>query len=179
MTSAYSITPTLLSLYAALIPLITTVTGLSETQVIRGMGNRVPMPLPNFVNVQALSRSRIATDVQCPDTTSQLPTTMGLLQSIQYNVQIDCYGPQSSLWSDMLSTILRSEQGVNLLAPNCAPLYADDARMIPLVDGEQQWEERWCLDAAFEVDSLVTAPQQYADALTLQFISVQEAYGVS
>jgi hypothetical protein len=176
--SGFAISPTLQQVYAALIPFIMTVTGLSASQVVQGLPNRAAMPLPGFISVQALFRHRLRTNVHSYPTIGE-PTTVAIEEGVELTVQIDCYGPQTTAevegaedWATILSTTLRDEYGCTALAPILQPLYADDARMIPLVAGEQQYEERWSVDAHFQYDPQTTVPQQYADALALGLIDV-------
>lgn len=175
--TAYSVTPTLqANVYPALVALIINVTGLPASNVVQGLANRTSMPLPGFVEVQGLFDSRLRTNIDTYDQTNPAPTTKTLEQGLKLTVQIDCFGPQSHDWANMLSTILRDEEGCIALAPSCQPLYADEARMIPLVAGEEQWEERWMVEANLQMNPVVTAPQQYADALELTLINVPEKF---
>ena len=170
------VTPGFQSVYAALVPFIIGVTGLAAANVVQGLPNRAAMPLPGFVTIQGITRKRLATNVQTWDQVSNPPMSLAIEQDIELGIQIDCYGPISADWADMLTTLLRDEYGVNALAPNVTPLYADDARMIPLVDGEEQYEERWSIDAHFQYNPVTTVPQQYANVLDITLINVQEAY---
>ena len=87
------------------------------------------------------------------------PTTATLEEAVELAFQIDCYGPQSHGWATMLSTLLRDEYGVNALSPSgITPLYADDARMMPTVFAEEQYEPRWSLDARFQMNPVTTIP---------------------
>lgn len=173
----YVSTPSLQSLYAVLIPFIASVLGLQDTQVVLGLANRAAMPLPGFVLVQAISRHRLATGLEIPDQTSADPTAMAIEQAVEFTVQIDAYGPNSSSWADTLTTLLRNEVGCVALAPNAAPLYADDARMAPLTDAEAQYEERWIIEATFQVNPVTSVVQQYADTLAIDVVSVTEEFG--
>jgi hypothetical protein len=172
-----SVTPTLQALYGALVPFIIGVTGLSGAQVIQGVQNRAPMPSPSsagFILVQAINRTRLRTNLHhyslAPSIEAQLE------EGVELTVQIDCYGTSACDWADMLSATLRDEYGCTALAPTLSPLYADEARMIPLVDGEDQYEERWMLTAAFQFNPVTTIPQQYADVLDLTLVNVEKAY---
>jgi len=171
-----TVTPGLQDVYAAIATFIVGVTGLAADQVVQGLPNRAPMPLPGFVMFQATEFRRLRTNQHGWDEIDPQPATMAIDQAIELTVQIDCYGPSSADWATMLSTLLRDEYGCTALAPSCQPLFADEARMIPLVDGEEQYEERWSLDARFQVNPVTTIPQQYADTLDLNFVSVEERF---
>lgn len=178
--SGFAITPILQTgVYVPLTAFIMTVTGLDADHVVQGLPNRASMPLPGFISFQTIFRHRLATNLHTYDETDPSPTTAAILESIELTVQIDCYGPQSTAeaegaqdWANLLSATLRDEYGVTALAPTLAPLYADDATMIPLVDGEDQYEERWMVTAHFEFDPTTTIPQEYADVLDIKLWDV-------
>ena len=86
-------------------------------------------------------------------------------QGQQVDVQIDCYGPASSEWSDILTTLLRDNVGCLALAPACQPLYADDPIRAPLTNAEIQYEDRWIVTARLQYNPVVTTAQDYATAL--------------
>lgn len=187
--SAFAISPTLQQVYAQLIAFIMTVTGLPASNVVQGIPDRAAMPLPGFISVQAVVRKRLRTNIDTPDLVDDNPATATIEEGVELSVQIDCYGPQSTTttdntgvaqdWANILSATLRDEYGCAALAPTLQPLYADDARMIPLVDGEEQYEERWALDARFQFNPVTTIPQQYADTVELVMwdVPVQAPYG--
>lgn len=111
------------------------------------------------------------------------PGLMTLEEGVELTLQIDCYsfpvqgaGQSAEDWATMLSTTLRDEYGCTQLAPTLQPLYADEARMIPLVAGEDQYEERWSLDARFQYNPRTVIPEQYAEVLALELVNIEEAY---
>lgn len=97
-------------------------------------------------------------------------------QAMQYTVQIDCYGPLSSDWAAMLSTMLRDEYACLSMAPNVQPLSADDPKMMPLVDGEQQYEQRWTLTALLQYNPVTSTPMQFFDGATVGLVDVDMRY---
>lgn len=173
-----TIAPVLQTVYTALTAFIMTVTGLASSSVVIGLANRTSMPLPGFVTVQSLHTRRLRTNIDSWGTITPDPTTQTIEQGLELTVQIDCYGPTSCDWANTLSTLLRDNYGCVALAPSCQPLYADEARMIPLVGGEEQYEERWSLDARLQVNPVVTIPQQYAKVLDLTLVNVTEKFPV-
>lgn len=177
--SGLVVTPTLngvtKSVYAALAPFIIAVTGLAPANVIQGIQNRASMPeFDNFVLIQALTRHRLRTNLH--DYSVANAGNVNIQEGVELAVQIDCYGTSAEDWATMLSSTLRDEYGCTALGPNVQPLYADDARLIPLVAGEEQYEERWSVDARFQYNPVTTPPQQYATALALGMIDVDVAY---
>lgn len=175
--SGLTVSPTLQAVYAALVPFIAAVTGLTAgTNVVQGLPNRASMPLPGFISVQAVHRHRLRTNEHTTPEGSN-PTDINIEEGVELRVQIDCYGPSSEDWATILSTTLRDEYGYDALAPSGVfPLHADDASMVPLVDGEEQYEERWMLEAFVQYDPVTTPPQQYANVVKVKLTNVQEAY---
>lgn len=167
------ISPVLTDVYTALASFIGT--ALPGVTVIRGLANRVPMPVGGFIQMQALFQARLRTSIDSWDMTLSDPTTQTVEQGMRIDMQIDCFGPTSSDWAATLSTLLRDEYGCANLQ-NCQPLYADEAKMLPLIDAEKQYEERWMLQAAFQYNPVVTIPQQFADVVTVPLIDVEVAY---
>ena len=179
--TAFAVNPVLSAVYAALVPFIQQVTGLPPAQVVLGLGNRTPMPAPGFIAVQAITRHRLRTNLHSGVTIAEDESgSVTMEEGVELTVQIDCYStpvsatqPQSAEdWATMLSTTLRDAYGCSIFPPNIQPLFADDARMIPLVAGEEQYEERWSLEAHFQYNPQTTVPQQYADVLDLELIDV-------
>lgn len=179
--SGFNINPVIGAVYAALVPFIATVTGLPASNIVLGLANRAAMPMPGFITVQAITRHRLRTNQHSGVSIAEdLSGSVTIEEGVEVAVQIDCYSvppadavtPTAEDWATMLSSTLRDNYACSQFPSNIQPLYADDARMIPLVAGEEQYEERWSLDAHFQYDPQTTIPQQYADVLTLGLIDI-------
>ena len=147
--------------------------------VIRGLPNRAAMPQPNpgFIVMQALMQDRLNMPVHAWDYgASSPPSTLDIEQGIELPVQIDCYGATSGDWAATITTAFEDQYGFDALGPNCEPLYANQARMMPLIDSEEQYEERWSIDAHLQINPVVTITQQFADQLDLSVVNVTEKY---
>lgn len=175
MTAA-TVAPGISAVYTALGNFIVAQLGLAASQIIQGYPNRVAMPptVPptgypaGFVVMTAISKQRLRTNVDSYSSTSSPAPAPGPVtseQGQQLNIQIDCYGPNSSEWSDILTTLLRDNIGCIALAPNCQPLYADDPIRAPLTDAEAQYEDRWIITARLQYNPIVTTGQDYAAVL--------------
>lgn len=145
-------------------------------EVIQGLGNGIPMPLGAFIAITPLFQTRLSTNVD--SYTDPTPTTgmKAAQQSVQYTVQIDCYGPDSSDWAAILSTMLRDEYACLSMAPDVQPLSADDPRMAPLIDGEQQYEQRWTITALLQYNPVVSTPMQFFTQANVGLVDVDVAY---
>jgi hypothetical protein len=169
-TPLATVTPTISDVYTALGAFIAAQLGLSAGQVIQGYPNRVAMPPagPGFIVMTGISKTRLRTNVDNFAGTSQAAPAPGPVtseQGQQLDVQLDCYGPQASQWSDILSTLLRDNIGCVALAPTCQPLYADDPIRAPLTNAEMQYEDRWIVTARLQYNPVVTTSQTYAVVL--------------
>ncbi|KAA1013027.1 hypothetical protein FVF58_09560 [Paraburkholderia panacisoli] len=102
-----------------------------------------------------------------------------MLQATQVVVQLDLYGPGSADYAQILTTTFRDGYAVDQFASSgfdVAPLHADDANQMPLIDGESQYEERWTIRCTLQCNPSVTVPQQFASSLEASVISVQAQY---
>lgn len=147
------------------------------TPVIRGPINRAAQPVADHIVMTVVARRRLRTNVETD--VDPYPSPGGTVQieaGMQVSVQMDFYGLQGADWAAKLSTIWRSEYAVKALAPECAPLYADDGRMVPLTTGEEQYLERWTVMAMLQYNPVTTTLQQFASAATVDLINVDERY---
>jgi hypothetical protein len=101
-------------------------------------------------------------------------------QDTEVIYQLDVHGPNSPDNAQIISTMFRDEYGVDFLEgqnENVAPLYTSDPRFVPFIgDGEQQTEERWIIEARLQVNTTIIVPQDFATAVAVNVISVEEAY---
>jgi len=176
-----TVAPTISDVCVDLIAFIQSVLG-SSVPVVRGLGNRVPMPSPasaGFVVITPIYQARLAYNEDTYTIPQGIPpaspTQLSVQMSTRIDIQIDCYGPNSGSWAAMLAALWKDEYACNLMH-NCQPLYADDARMIPLIDAEAQYEERWSLTASAQYNPVVTPAQTFGDTADIDLVNVQEAY---
>jgi hypothetical protein len=103
----------------------------------------------------------------------------GALQRTQVDIQIDIHGPASADNAQAIATLLRDSYATELFAASgfdVQPLYVNDPKQIPFVNGEQQVEERWTLDAVLQANPVVNVQQQFAGALSANLTNVDRAY---
>jgi hypothetical protein len=103
-------------------------------------------------------------------------------QGAELTIQLDFHSADTSLAGDLaqtVSTLFRSEYAVDQFATSgfdITPLYADDPRMVPFINENQQWEWRWVLEARTQCNDVVSLPQEFADSLDVGIISVDATY---
>lgn len=167
MTAA-TITNTLTDVYTALGNFIVAQLGLSSGQVVQGYPNRVAMPVGPFVLMTAMTKKRLRTNVDTYESTTDpapAPGPVTAEQAQQVDIQLDVYGPDSSDWADILTTLLRDNVGCEALAPKCQPLYADDPIRAPLTNAELEYEDKWIVTARIQYNAIVTTAQEYATVI--------------
>lgn len=93
-----------------------------------------------------------------------------MLQPTQVTVQLDIHGPASGDYAAIITTSFRDDfacQSFLSSGFDVQPLYANDGRQIPFLNGEQQIEERYVVDAVMHCNPVIAVPQQFASALSI------------
>lgn len=100
----------------------------------------------------------------------------------KFTVQIDFHSYDLNYSADMAATVQSAFRDsfatafFEEIAPEIAPLYADDPRLVPFVNENQQVESRWILDAEMQINQTIRVPAQFADAVSVEIISVDAEY---
>lgn len=141
--------------------------------VIQGLGNGVPMPDGPFVCMTATSQRRLSTNIEELDA---LTDSRSVMMPTEYAIQIDCYGPASSDYATTLSAMWRDPYGCTAMEPTADPLYSTDPMQAPLINGEENYEQRWTFSALLQFNPIVTVAQQFADTLELEVVSVDAEF---
>lgn len=166
------VTPTLAQVFADVRAFLLTIVP-AGTIVLRGPVNRTAQPVDDHIVITPTYRKRLRTNQYTDD---PIADTTAMEEGVQLDVQTDCYGGTLAPdWATMIETVWRSEYATAALTV-CQPLYADDARQIPLETGEEQYLQRWMVRAVLQYNPVTTTPQQFADALTVVTVDVDEAY---
>lgn len=93
-----------------------------------------------------------------------------MLQPTKMTVQIDVHGPNSGDNAQIITTAFRDEYAVDSFASSgfdVAPLYCDDAKQVPYINGENQFEGRWSIDAVMHCNPKLIVPQQFFTTATI------------
>lgn len=146
-------------------------------EVMAGQANRVPQPTrANFVIMTPGSRAQLSTTTRT--WTPPAPSGVGgivIQQSTRFDMQIDVYGPASAEAAQLFVMLWRDAFGCEFLKPyGVQPLYCLDASQLPLVDGEQQYEQRWTITASMQINPSVSTPAQFADSVTVELIQADQ-----
>jgi hypothetical protein len=102
-----------------------------------------------------------------------------VLQRTQANIQLDVHGPSATENAQMIATLFRDYYATELFAASgfdIQPLYVNDPKKIPFINGEQQYEDRWTLDVVLQINPVVNVQQQFADTLSVDLVNTERAY---
>ena len=109
-----------------------------------------------------------------------------LLQPTQFMVQLDVHGPNSGDNVQVISTIFRDQYGYDLFTAQClllglfegavVPFYADDPNQMPFINDQDQYEQRWVIQAFMQANMSLTVPQQFAGTVTPTETSVEASF---
>lgn len=100
-------------------------------------------------------------------------------QATEVVVQLDVHGPNGADNAQRISTLLRDDYAVMQFATygvDVTPLYAEDPKQLPFLNAEQQYEDRWVVEALLQTNPVVGVPQQFADSTEVDVVSVDAAY---
>jgi hypothetical protein len=150
----------------------------SGVEVFIGQANRVPEPAAdNFIVMTPNTRARLATTVAAWDQADANAEIMTWAESTQIDVQLDIHGAGGTDNAQVIQTLFRSAYAYDFMAASGVfPLYCDDGKQVPFINGEQQWEDRWIINAQLAATPIVSTPQQFAATLTAGLIDVDAAY---
>jgi hypothetical protein len=148
-------------------------------EVVQGLGNRVPMPKGDFICITPGTQKRLGTNTVTTHPNIAQPS-QDTMQPIMQGIQIDLYGAKSSDWAAIISTLWRDETTCTFMTElqggAIQPLYNSDPIQMPLVDGEQQYEERWIVKAFLQYNGTVTLDQQFFTGANVGLVDVDANY---
>lgn len=153
-------------------------TVLGDVDVTRGFDNGVSQPRGGYVQLSEVMSVPLATNETSYIDPGVGEGTRSIKSQTKLMIQVDCYGDAAANWSTALTRLLRDPFGVKELAPTCEPLYATDARMMPMVNGSQQYERRYMFEAILQYNPVITVTQDFADSLDLTLVNIDKVYPV-
>jgi hypothetical protein len=167
-----------------------------DCEVIRLPNNRVAMPKGEFISLSPVSNIALSTNVA-----GYSGTDKSILRPSQVTIQVDCYGASAGDRATAITTLLRDPYGCDAFnvggapidltqvggsyvlgesplyaLPNIQPLYASDARQMPMVDSEAAYVERWSFDCVLQFNPVLTVAQQSAAALGVGLKNVDRTF---
>jgi hypothetical protein len=157
---------------------------LPDLEIVRGQGNLVPEPKGNdFIVLTPILRTRLETNIDTlglPTGSDLLNGSLSMMAPTKLMVQADVHGPASGDNAQIVLTAFRDAFAAQWFTDQqivgIMPLYTSDARQIPFINAEQQYENRWTLDLAMQINPVVTVPMQFAREIDVGLISIDVAY---
>ncbi len=145
-------------------------------EIVRSQVNRVPMPSSPCVVLTEILQVDLETPVGNYDGVNSIISYNG---SKRIDIQIDFYGSDSGNQCAAVKGIYRTPWTTDQFPANIQPLYCDDGRQMPLITGEEQYENRWTLTASLQYNPIVSLPQESAIELDVaEVIAVDINYEV-
>lgn len=135
-----------------------------NAQIVQAQTNRVAMPDDPCVVLTPLLGVALRTPTQYYDSTAN---TFTANQGDSIKVQMDFYGPASGEWAKAVVMMFRTQYATAHFPEGIKPLYCGDAIQSPLITGEQQYEQRWMVDATLQYNASVVVPQDFFDTATI------------
>lgn len=145
----------------------------AKTPVLQGQQNKIPMPKGGFVIMTSAGQDRLSFNVDNYEYMTQGKT---ILTPTNYMVQLDFYGPNSQQWSFETQSLFRDSYATEIFPPNIQPLYADDPIQLPLINGEDQYEQRWKITASLQYNPILSTTQQSMLAVDIALAPIDQTF---
>lgn len=113
---------------------------------------------------------------------SSSPVSAGadfVTQAGEFVIQLDVHGPASAEYAQTITTLFRDAYAVETFAQLTeliSPLYADDPKQIPFINAENQYEDRWVVEAHLQANQTLSVPAQYMDDVEVGLIDVDATF---
>lgn len=153
-------------------------------EVVKGQDNRVAMPEGQFITMTGLNSDELNKPYSTWQDSGQ--PTGGLEhtnQAKKWICQIDVYGSGSSSVASTIATLVRSSYAVRQFAEltegsdfSITPLFVDQPHQTTMINGEQQYEERWTLDLHLQYNAVISTPMEFAAELYVKPASVDASF---
>lgn len=138
-------------------------------EVVQGQQNRVPQVVgPDYVVFTPIRREFLSSTNR---TNRPVDGAVDVSRSTSATFQLDVYGPNSTDNAVTIATLFRDDYGCRAMAgTGVQPLHCDNGQQMPLINGEEQYEARWTLQAVLQVNPSVSTPMQFADSVAVTFV---------
>lgn len=150
----------------------------SGMEVVKGQDNGVSMPVGNFCTMTSKSNGRIETNIVTYTDPITIIGTSNNATASEFVVQLDFYGSNSANNAKIIESLAYSEFGNSQFTnADIKPLYAEEPQQIPLINGEEQYEQRWKMNFHIQYNPIISTPQDFAAALSMNpLINVERAF---
>jgi len=142
---------------------------LGNRQVVTGQQNNVPMPPPgDFIVIVPNGRYWLSTSSHAYRPDDEMRDGMMPTRG-EYNINF--YGPSSPDYAQSFAILWRDIYACDALRPaDIQPLWASEARQMPLIDDAKQYEDRWLVQTHLQFNATVSTAQQFAGTVALSIL---------
>lgn len=164
---------TLDNIYGAIAAYLTSVTGLSGTQIQRAYQDNIPTPFPYpFVYITVRNNRRNATNEHAYDTTNN---KVGISASKILDVQLDFYGQTAMNLAQIVENTFRDDAGVTAFEnTGIVPLYCDEALMSANTDEKGNFMVRVTQTLHFNMHPVVSTAQDFFEAAVVNIKNAEQ-----
>lgn len=179
-----SVNPVMDEMFAALrafiLNLIPTLTDCRQAQM-----NRSPMPKGNFAVMTPITSSGLSTNrTRYQFSESSLNGAELHSRVTEWRCQVDFYGNSAQENATILSTITRSDFSCQWFRdyssgngyPLLVPVFCSDPKQTSMINGEDQWENRWTCEFYANIPAIVSVPQQFMTNARVRGDSIDAKY---
>lgn len=132
---------------------------LPSENVIRGYSNNVPLPNGDFILMNIINETDLSTNGWFY---LKEANKVEALQSVEVLLQIDFYGKESAKNARIFSNLWRDFYSSERLKV-CQPLYCNNPKYLPFTNEQNQYEERYMVEAYLTYIPVATYDQDYVD----------------
>lgn len=136
-------------------------------QIFKGFQNVTPTPYGSYVIVSPGVKERFNQVSRDYDAINGLSLNT---RATQYKYQVDCYGPDAPNNADIISGAWRTMWACDYFAGQgfvigpalpATPLFADEPQQLNIVNGEDQYEQRFMCALYLQANQVVGLPQDF------------------
>lgn len=142
------------------------------TEVVQAQDNLVSMPIGGFVAMNNVGSRRLTTNIEKYVDNGTNPSIKNALTPVEYTIQVDFYGAESSQWANIVQSLFRDEYATKMFPSEIQPLFADNPMQIPLIDGESNYTQRWKLTVVLQANQVINVSQDFASQLQIGLVDV-------
>lgn len=148
---------------------------LTGDNVLQGPMNGVPMPPgPDFVIMVPMDRAGLATTVRDYVPSEDPAPALGTREttrSTQVGCMVNFYGENATDNGQIFNQLFRDLYGCDFMRPyGVQPLWCDDGKQMPLIDGEKQYAVRWMIHALMQINPTISTSQEFADTVAVTMV---------
>jgi hypothetical protein len=145
-----------------------------DVSVVRGDENRVSNPQIPFIMMHRISAMRLTTNetgyTDDVDTDEHIETTE---DQVDFSMQLDVCGKSAGDQARLIALLFRSDYACRFFEPySIQPLYLDDPKHMPVVNGEEQYEQRWMTTLHLQFNPSVNVPAEFMDSASVVLVDV-------